>query len=162
MSFVKLCTFWLSTGTGDAFEDFGVQLVRRQHVRIQHIKNSMNHGRRDTHPIGAQENPATPAWAQRCAMPPPRLSTRPERQRLLRGLLTDGKPTTLMCTKDVTAWKTPPRHSGARAAGLIPFCVTIDHEAHQYLPLLFGQGYALVHRLRIWSNTSRRPGPLTR
>ena len=35
----------------------------------------------------------------------------------------------------------------ARAAGLVPFCVTIDQEANQYLPRLFGaQGYALVHR----------------
>ena len=35
----------------------------------------------------------------------------------------------------------------ARAAGLVPFCVTIDQEANQYLPRLFGlHGYALVHR----------------
>ena len=35
----------------------------------------------------------------------------------------------------------------ARAAGLVPFCVTIDQEANQYLPRLFGaQGFALVHR----------------
>ena len=35
----------------------------------------------------------------------------------------------------------------ARAAGLTPFCVTIDESAHDYLPMLFGrQGYAVVHR----------------
>ena len=35
----------------------------------------------------------------------------------------------------------------ARQAGLVPFCVTIDQEANQYLPRLFGaQGFALVHR----------------
>jgi nitric oxide reductase NorD protein len=35
----------------------------------------------------------------------------------------------------------------AREAGLIPFCITIDEAAHDYLPMLFGQqGYALVHR----------------
>ena len=41
----------------------------------------------------------------------------------------------------------------ARDAGLTPFCVTIDHEAHDYLPMLFGSnGYALV----------RQPQDLTR
>ena len=35
----------------------------------------------------------------------------------------------------------------ARSAGLLPFCITIDETAHDYLPLLFGdQGYALVRR----------------
>jgi nitric oxide reductase NorD protein len=41
------------------------------------------------------------------------------------------------------------RHAvqAAREAGLIPFCITIDESAHDYLPMLFGQqGYALVHR----------------
>jgi nitric oxide reductase NorD protein len=35
----------------------------------------------------------------------------------------------------------------ARDAGLTPFCVTIDEQAQDYLPMLFGQnGYARVHR----------------
>jgi len=35
----------------------------------------------------------------------------------------------------------------AKAHGLLPFCVTIDEKAHDYMPMLFGQqGYALVHR----------------
>ena len=63
-------------------------------------------------------------------------------------VLTDGKP------NDIDVYEgryglEDTRHAikEARAAGLIPFCVTIDHEAHQYLPMLFGaQGYALVHR----------------
>ena len=79
-----------------------------------------------------------------------RLSARPERQRLLL-VLTDGKP------NDIDVYEgryglEDTRHAiqEARAAGLIPFCVTIDHEAHQYLPMLFGaQGYALVHRLPV-------------
>ena len=60
-----------------------------------------------------------------------RLSTRPERQRLLL-VLTDGKP------NDIDVYEgryglEDTRHAiqEARAAGLIPFCVTIDHEAHQ-------------------------------
>ncbi len=35
----------------------------------------------------------------------------------------------------------------AREAGLLPFCVSIDEEAHEYLPHLFGRGgWAQVRR----------------
>ncbi len=35
----------------------------------------------------------------------------------------------------------------ARKAGLIPFCITIDEEAEDYLPYLFGRGhYTLIRR----------------
>ena len=35
----------------------------------------------------------------------------------------------------------------ARSAGLHPFCITIDEQAADYSPYLFGQhGYALVHK----------------
>ncbi len=35
----------------------------------------------------------------------------------------------------------------AKAAGLSPFCVTIDEKAHDSLPMLFGHdGYALVRK----------------
>ena len=36
----------------------------------------------------------------------------------------------------------------ASAAGLVPFCITIDAVAHSCLPMLFGrQGHVLVPRL---------------
>ena len=45
----------------------------------------------------------------------------------------------------------------ARRAGLIPFCVTVDREAGEYLPHLFGRrGYSVVHDAR------RLPQVLTR
>ncbi|WP_315982430.1 hypothetical protein [Aliamphritea spongicola] len=35
----------------------------------------------------------------------------------------------------------------ARSMGLVPFCITIDEQANQYLPYLFGrQGYTFIHR----------------
>ena len=35
----------------------------------------------------------------------------------------------------------------AHRAGIKPFCITIDEQAADYLPFLFGQtGYALVHK----------------
>jgi nitric oxide reductase NorD protein len=73
------------------------------------------------------------------------LQVRPERQRLLL-ILTDGKP------NDIDVYEgrwglEDTRHAvqEARSAGLSPFCLSIDEEAHDYLPLLFGkQGWAHV------------------
>ena len=76
-----------------------------------------------------------------------RLADRPERQRLLL-ILTDGKPNDLDVYEGRYGLEDT-RHAvqAARDAGLVPFCVTIDETAHDYLPMLFGQrGYALVHR----------------
>ncbi|MCB1981459.1 MAG: VWA domain-containing protein, partial [Rhodoferax sp.] len=76
-----------------------------------------------------------------------RLEQRPERQRLLL-LLTDGKPNDLDVYEGRYGLEDT-RHAvrAARAAGLLPFCITIDEAAHDYLPMLFGeQGYALVRR----------------
>ena len=76
-----------------------------------------------------------------------RLGERPERQRLLL-ILSDGKPNDLDHYEGRHGLEDT-RHAvlEARQAGLVPFCVTIDQEANQYLPRLFGaQGFALVHR----------------
>jgi nitric oxide reductase NorD protein len=78
-----------------------------------------------------------------------RLAARPERQRLLL-LLTDGKPNDLDVYEGRYGLEDT-RHAlkEARSAGCTPFAVTIDRDAHDYLPMLFGQqGYALVHRPR--------------
>ncbi len=76
-----------------------------------------------------------------------RLAERPERQRLLL-ILSDGKPNDLDHYEGRHGLEDT-RHAvqAARAAGLVPFCVTIDQEANTYLPRLFSaQGFALVHR----------------
>ena len=77
-----------------------------------------------------------------------RLSQRPERQRLLL-ILSDGKPNDLDQYEGRYGLEDT-RHAvhEARQAGLVPFCVTIDQQAHDYLPHLFGsRGFALIHRL---------------
>jgi nitric oxide reductase NorD protein len=136
------------SGTGDAFEILGFSSVRRQHVRIQHIKGFHEPWSDAIHTrIGALKPGFYTRMGAAVRDATQRLSARPERQRLLL-VLTDGKP------NDIDVYEgryglEDTRHAiqEARAAGLIPFCVTIDHEAHQYLPMLFGaQGYALVHR----------------
>lgn len=140
--------------TGDAFEMLGFSSVRRQHVRIQHIKGF---GERWGEPVRARVGALKPGFYTRMGAAvrdaTRRLAERPERQRLLL-VLTDGKPNDLDIYEGRYGLEDT-RHAiqEARDAGLTPFCVTIDHEAHDYLPMLFGSnGYALV----------RQPQDLTR
>ena len=136
------------SGTGDAFEMLGFSSVRRQHVRIQHIKG-FGENWNDT--VRSRVGALKPGFYTRMGAAlrdsTRRLSARPERQRLLL-VLTDGKPNDLDVYEGRYGLEDT-RHAvqEARDAGLTPFCVTIDHEAHDYLPMLFGsQGYALVRR----------------
>ncbi|MCO5112327.1 MAG: VWA domain-containing protein, partial [Burkholderiaceae bacterium] len=134
--------------TGDAFEMLGFSSVRRQHVRIQHIKGF---GERWGEPVRARVGALKPGFYTRMGAAvrdaTRRLAERPERQRLLL-VLTDGKPNDLDIYEGRYGLEDT-RHAiqEARDAGLTPFCVTIDHEAHDYLPMLFGSnGYALVRQ----------------
>ena len=134
-------------GVGDPFEMLGFSSVRRA-VRIHELKR-----------FGEPWNDA--ARTRVAAIKPGfytrmgaavrygtrRLGERPERQRLLL-ILSDGKPNDLDHYEGRHGLEDT-RHAvlEARQAGLVPFCVTIDQEANQYLPRLFGaQGFALVHR----------------
>lgn len=137
----------LST-TGDAFEMVGFSSVRRHNVRLQHLK-SFDEGwaaaARDR--VGAIKPGYYTRMGAAIRVATQRLQARPERQRLLL-LLTDGKPNDLDVYEGRYGLEDT-RHAvqAARAAGLTPFAVTIDAEAHDYLPHLFGQrGWALVRR----------------
>ncbi len=134
--------------SGDAFEMLGFSSVRRHQVRIQHLKGF-------DEPWGpaaqARVNAIKPGYYTRMGAAlrhaTAQLAKRSERQRLLL-ILTDGKPNDLDAYEGRYGLEDT-RHAvhAARAAGLTPFCVTIDATAHDYLPHLFGtQGYALVHR----------------
>jgi nitric oxide reductase NorD protein len=134
--------------TGDAFSMLGFSSVRRQHVRMQHLKgfdepwNTAAHAR-----VGAIKPGYYTRMGAALRLATRRLVLRPERQRLLL-ILTDGKP------NDIDVYEgrwgiEDTRHAvlEARAAGLLPFCLSIDEEAHDYLPHLFGrQGWAHVQR----------------
>lgn len=135
-------------GTGDAYEILGFSSVRRQHVRIQHLKG-FDEPWNDT--VRARVGALKPGYYTRMGAAirdaTRRLSARPEHQRLLL-VLTDGKPNDLDVYEGRYGLEDT-RHAvqAARDAGLTPFCVTIDSEAHAYLPLLFGNhGYAWVRR----------------
>lgn len=134
--------------TGDAFAMWGFSSVRRQHVRLNHLKsfndpwNAASKAR-----IGAIRPGYYTRMGAAIRFATKQLQERPERRKLLM-LLTDGKPNDL----DVYEGRygiEDTRHAihEARSVGLSPFCVTIDASGHDYLPYLFGrQGYALVHR----------------
>ncbi|MGS5086192.1 VWA domain-containing protein [Hydrogenophaga sp. A37] len=136
------------SASGDPFEMLGFSSVRRQNVRIQHLKGfdePWNAAARDR--VGAIKPGYYTRMGAAIRLATQRLGERPERQRLML-ILTDGKPNDLDVYEGRYGLEDT-RHAvqAAREAGLIPFCITIDEAAHDYLPMLFGQqGYALVHR----------------
>lgn len=134
--------------TGDPFAMLGFSSVRRQHVRIHQLK-------------GFAET-WSPAVVQRVGAVRPGFYTRmgaairygvselqrqPQRQRLLL-LLTDGKPNDLDAYEGRYGLEdTRQAILAVRRAGVVPFCITIDEMAHEYLPRLFGsQGYVWVRQ----------------
>jgi nitric oxide reductase NorD protein len=135
-------------GSGDAFAMLGFSSVRRSHVRMQHLKGFDEPW---AAPVAARVGAIKPGYYTRLGaalrLATRRLAQRPERQRLLL-ILTDGKP------NDIDVYEgrwglEDTRHAvmEARRAGLLPFCLSIDDEAHAYLPHLFGrQGWAHVQR----------------
>lgn len=134
-------------GLGDPFAMLGFSSVRRQHVRMHLLKRFQEAW---TPQVQARVGAIKPGYYTRMGAAiryaVKGLSTRPERQRLLL-LLTDGKPNDLDVYEGRHGLEdTRQAVLEAKAAGLIPFCVTIDQEAHDYLPALFGQhGFTVVH-----------------
>ena len=151
---------------GDPFAIWGFSSLRRQHVRMQHIKtfdeswSDASRGR-----VGAVKPGYYTRMGAAIRHATLQLADRPERKRLLM-LLTDGKPNDLDVYEGRYGLEdTRQAVREAHTAGLIPFCVTIDEKAHDYLPMLFGQnGYAMVHKpqdlvrqlTQAWATLSRR------
>lgn len=136
------------SATGDPFAMWGFSSVRRQHIRLQHLKSFDEAWNGTTQArVGAIKPGYYTRMGAAIRHATLQLSERPERRRLLM-LLTDGKPNDLDIYEGRYGIEdTRQAIHEAHAAGLSPFCVTIDEAGHDYLPLLFGrQGYALVHR----------------
>ncbi len=151
---------------GDPFAIWGFSSVRRQHVRMQHIKTfdeTWSDASRAR--VGAVKPGYYTRMGAAIRHATLQLADRPERRRLLM-LLTDGKPNDLDIYEGRYGLEdTRQAVREAHAAGLIPFCVTIDEKANDYLPMLFGQnGYAMVHKpqdlvrqlTQAWATLSRR------
>ncbi|WP_341891549.1 VWA domain-containing protein, partial [Variovorax sp. YR752] len=135
-------------GTGDAFAMLGFSSVRRHNVRMQHLKGFDEPW---SSAVRSRVGAIKPGYYTRMGAAlrhaTKQLAQRPERQRLLI-ILTDGKPNDLDVYEG--RWGLEDTRAAvheARAAGLLPFCLSIDEEAHDYLPHLFGRGgWAQVKR----------------
>ena len=150
----------------DPFAMWGFSSVRRSHVRLQHLKAfDEPWSTAEKNRVGAVKPGYYTRMGTGIRYATQLLQKRPERKRLLM-LLTDGKPNDLDIYEGRYGLEDT-RHAihEARQAGLTPFCVTIDEQARDYLPLLFGQnGFALVQRpqdlvkqlTQAWASLSRQ------
>lgn len=135
------------TATGDRFALYGFSSLRRSNVRFHHLK-----GFDDSYDGLARGRIAAikPGYYTRMGAAIRHatrlLAKQKNRQRLLL-LLTDGKPNDMDHYEGRYGIEdTRMALHEARQAGLRPFCVTIDSEASDYLPHLFGAGGYVVIR----------------
>jgi len=127
------------TASRDPFALFAFSSRRRDHVRFHHIKsfdepyNDTSRGR-----IQALEPGYYTRMGAAIRQSIKLLRARPEHQKVLL-LLTDGKPNDLdLYEGRYGVEDTRMAVQEAHRAGLTPFCVTIDEEANEYLPYVFG------------------------
>lgn len=135
------------SGSGDDFAMLGFSSVRRQ-LRLHPLKDfGEAWGPRPLERVGAIRPGYYTRMGAALRAGTRRLARRPERQRLLL-LLTDGKPHDLDGYEG--RWGLEDTRQAvleARRAGLVPFALSIDAEAGQALPGLFGdKGWAWVRR----------------
>ena len=136
------------SATGDRFAMYGFSSLKRGNVRFNRLKSfderydGLARGRIQAIKPGYYTRMGA-AIRQSSAL----LAAQPQRQRLLL-LLTDGKPNDLDRYEGRYGIEdTRMSLHEARQQGLRPFCVTIDSEANEYLPHLFGVGgYAVIRK----------------
>src|SRR5690606_17328868 len=134
------------SSVGDDFALYGFSSLRRQQVRLLELKNFRQRYGDDTRGrilalkpgyytrMGAAIRQATGQLAER----------RQRRKLLL--LVTDGKPNDLdLYEGRYGVEDTREAVLEARARGVVPFCITIDQQAGDYLPYMFGaNGFTLI------------------
>lgn len=127
------------TASRDPFALFAFSSRRRDHIRFHHLKgfdepyNDTSRGR-----IQALEPGYYTRMGAAIRQSIKLLRARPEHQKILL-LLTDGKPNDLdLYEGRYGVEDTRMAVQEAHRAGLTPFCVTIDEEANEYLPYVFG------------------------
>lgn len=136
------------SATGDRFAMYGFSSLRRGNVRFNRLKgfderyDDLARGRIAAIKPGYYTRMGA-AIRQATAL----LKVQKQSQRLLL-LLTDGKPNDLDRYEGRYGIEdTRMALHQARQQGLRPFCVTIDREANEYLPHLFGAaGFAVIRR----------------
>ena len=132
--------------TGDRFSIYGFSSLKREHVRFNMIKN-FNERYRDN--IRGRIQNLKPGYYTRMGAAIRQsikiLSAEKSHQRVLM-IITDGKPNDLdLYEGRYGVEDTRMAIIEAKQAGLQPFCVTIDEEADEYLPYLFGKnGFVVI------------------
>ncbi|MBU6955548.1 nitric oxide reductase activation protein NorD [Hahella sp. HN01] len=135
---------------GDRFALYGFSSCKRQHVRFHVIKNFAEPY---TDAVRGRIVALRPGFYTRIGAAL-RQSTKILREqkasRRLLLILTDGKPNDLDLYEGRYGLEdTRQAVMEARREGLIPFCITVDKEAEEYLPYLFGdKGYVLVNNIK--------------
>ncbi|MDD2047672.1 nitric oxide reductase activation protein NorD [Pseudomonas putida] len=133
---------------GDDFALYGFSSLRRQQVRLQALKTFAQ--RYDDSTRGKIQG-LTPGYYTRMGAAirqATRLLGTSKRRRKLLLLVTDGKPNDLdLYEGRYGVEDTREAVREARRQGLIPFCITIDRKAADYLPYMFGSnGYSLIRQ----------------
>ena len=136
------------SATGDRFAMYGFSSLKRGNVRFNRLKSfderydGLARGR-----IAAIKPGYYTRMGAAIRQASTLLAAQPQSQRLLL-LLTDGKPNDLDRYEGRYGIEdTRVALHQARQQGLRPFCVTIDNEANEYLPHLFGAGgYAVIRK----------------
>ncbi len=135
------------TATGDSFALYGFSSLKRSHVRFHHIKGF---DEKYSGEVRGRITAIKPGYYTRMGAAIRQASSllvqQKKRQRLLL-ILTDGKPNDLDQYEGRYGIEdTRVALLEAKKLGLRPFCVTIDTEASDYLPHLFGAGGYVVIR----------------
>jgi len=142
----------------DPFAVFAFSSRHRDHIRFHHLKgfdepySDLVRGR-----IQALEPGYYTRMGAAIRQATRLLQARPEQQKILL-LLTDGKPNDLdLYEGRYGVEDTRMAVLEAHKAGLVPFCITIDEEAAEYLPYVFGSSHFVVIR-----DPAQLPGQLPR
>ena len=133
---------------GDDFALYGFSSLRRQQVRMHELKAFDQ--RYDDHTRGRIQG-LKPGYYTRMGAAIRQATQRLagcKRRRKLLLLLSDGKPNDLdLYEGRYGVEDTRQAVLEARRQGLTPFCITIDREAGDYLPYMFGaNGYTLIRQ----------------
>lgn len=134
--------------TGDRFAMYGFSSLKRGQVRFNHLKRFDERYDNDAR---GRIQAIKPGYYTRMGAAiryaSSLLAEQPQRQRLLL-LLSDGKPNDLDRYEGRYGIEdTRMALHEARQQGLRPFCVTIDNQANEYLPHLFGKnGFAVIRK----------------
>ncbi|SFS29284.1 nitric oxide reductase activation protein NorD [Pseudomonas sp. NFACC42-2] len=135
-------------GLGDAFALYGFSSLRRHQVRLHQLKTfEQVYDDRTRGCIQALKPGYYTRMGAAIRQATQLLGACKQRRKLLL-LLTDGKPNDLdLYEGRYGVEDTRQAVAEARRQGLIPFCITIDKQAGDYLPYMFGaHGYTLIRR----------------